>query len=250
MPDKPLRDVNDFRAYFEERRAAIERRMAEAGFPVKIVPGTGGMRSAAQQAAIFQRGRTPGTGAIATGLDGVTKISHHQAGTGVDYMFVGKPNYPLLGKISKQEGMTWGGDWRELDGKPFSDPAHVQLGANLPGTSPGDHPVPLEPTHIHSQPDLHVVASTPIPEWSSKRFPPLHPPTSQVEAAATQAQFDKEVAGQQVVRRAPAPVVGSRLSRVTGGFPSTVDFSDNQKLTLDGDPITGLRVISSVPIPR
>ena len=75
--------------------------------------------------------------------DGTNVESKHQSGEGADLWFVdksGKPFAPkasdplwdVLGRIAKEEGLVWGGDWKGTPGKSVGrDPAHVQLGREL-----------------------------------------------------------------------------------------------------------------------
>lgn len=111
---------------FTQRLARVMQRMREAGYPVTV---TSRLRTTAEQQRLYAKGRTSG-GSIVTELDGVTKRSHHQRGTGADLAFLvkGQPSYgeqhpwTLLGKIAKEEGLIWGGDWTTLVDRP-----HVEL---------------------------------------------------------------------------------------------------------------------------
>lgn len=98
--------------------------MEALGFPMMI---TAGVRSAAQQKALWDQGRSK-PGPIVTYLDGVKKKSNHQAkedglGYAVDAVFLvdGKPSWDLqlpwsaYGAAAKALGLVWGGDWKMRD---------------------------------------------------------------------------------------------------------------------------------------
>jgi peptidoglycan L-alanyl-D-glutamate endopeptidase CwlK len=79
-------------------------------------------RTAEYQNQLFQKGRTT-PGKIVTNCDGFTKKSKHQLWRAVDIGIIvdGKVDwsedagYKTLGKIWKDLGGTWGGDWPSLN---------------------------------------------------------------------------------------------------------------------------------------
>ncbi len=107
---------------FQERVDRVRQRMAQLGYPVAV---TSGLRSAEEQARLFAQGRST-AGPI------VTNAPHslHQEGRAADLAFVvdGKPSYgenlpwDVLGKVAKEEGLEWGGDFKSLRDRP-----HVQM---------------------------------------------------------------------------------------------------------------------------
>lgn len=105
--------------------------MAELGFPMLV---TDGVRTAAQQQALYAQGRG-GPGKIVTHTDGVVKRSNHQLkddgfGHAVDCAFLvdGKPSWDdahpwaLYGAMAKALGLVWGGDWKSIVDRP-----HIEL---------------------------------------------------------------------------------------------------------------------------
>lgn len=127
MPDPAL----------EQKIARIRQRMAELGHPVVM---TSGQRTATEQAKLYAQGRSS-PGPVVTNA----QHSQHQEGRAADFAFLidGKPSYAegapweLLGKVAKEEGLEWGGDWKSLRDRP-----HVQL----PGsTSVPDKQMDLSP---------------------------------------------------------------------------------------------------------
>lgn len=101
--------------------------MAAAGFPVVV---TAGLRTVAEQQALYAKGRTA-PGKIVTNLDGHVKRSNHQAhddgyGHAVDIAFLvaEMPSWAethpwaLLGAMGKAMGLRWGGDWSGLVDRP------------------------------------------------------------------------------------------------------------------------------------
>lgn len=108
----------------------IMQAMRELGFQMMV---TDGVRTVAQQQALYAKGRTA-PGRIVTKADGVVHRSNHQLhddglGHAVDCCFVvdGKPSWdesqpwPLYGEMVKALGLRWGGDWSTPD-RP-----HVEL---------------------------------------------------------------------------------------------------------------------------
>lgn len=111
--------------------------MDRLGYPMIV---TDGVRTAAQQKALFDQGRTK-PGKIVTYRDGVTSKSNHQPwadgfGHAVDCTFVvdldgdgdqddptwdEKRPWTLYGVIAESQGLSWGGRWHSPD-KP-----HVEL---------------------------------------------------------------------------------------------------------------------------
>lgn len=122
---------------FEERLAKVTKRMTDEGRPMKVVSRH---RTREQQAALYAQGRTA-PGYIVTDASGEPgRESHHQTGTAADSFFPNRKLYDRYGAIAKEEGLTWGGDWRKDPKDPKSrlgpDPAHIQLGQYPPGRKP------------------------------------------------------------------------------------------------------------------
>ena len=95
---------------------------------------TDGLRSEAQQQALYAQGRTA-PGDIVTNADGVTHKSNHQAhadgfGHAVDCAFLMNGAFSwddtlpwtLYGAMAKALGLVWGGDWHAIVDRP-----HVEL---------------------------------------------------------------------------------------------------------------------------
>ena len=91
--------------------------MRQAGHPMRI---TDGYRTVAQQAALFQQGRTT-PGPKVTRCDGVRYPSPHQSGRAVDCCFAGDHPYSeahpwaLYGEKVRAEGLVWGGHFGTPD---------------------------------------------------------------------------------------------------------------------------------------
>lgn len=103
--------------------------MLALGFPMKI---TAGVRTTAQQQALYAKGRTT-PGRIVTNADGVIHKSNHQPhadgyGHAVDCAFQGPDPFgetqpwAAYGACAKAVGLEWGGDFTTLHDRP-----HVQL---------------------------------------------------------------------------------------------------------------------------
>lgn len=109
---------------------SIQRAMAALGFPMMV---TDGVRTAAQQATLYAKGRTE-PGAIVTYNDGIVKKSNHQKkadgyGHAVDLTFLvdGKPSWAeahpwrLYGAMVRAMGCRWGGDFTTFSDKPHME---------------------------------------------------------------------------------------------------------------------------------
>lgn len=105
--------------------------MAAIGHPMLV---TDGVRTQAEQAALYAKGRTA-PGAIVTNADGLLKKSNHQPhddgwGHAVDCCFLvdGKPSWAhelpwdAYGHLALALGLTWGGTWTGLVDRP-----HIEL---------------------------------------------------------------------------------------------------------------------------
>lgn len=105
--------------------------MAAIGFPMIV---TAGVRSDAEQAALYAQGRTA-PGSIVTEDDGIVHRSNHQVhadgfGHAVDCAFAvnGEPSWDpslpwtLYGNIAMKLGLHWGGTWTTPHDLP-----HVEL---------------------------------------------------------------------------------------------------------------------------
>jgi hypothetical protein len=104
--------------------AKVRQRMADLGHPIDVVSSR---RSADEQQRLYEQGRER-PGRVVTNADGTITISRHQTGEAADLAFVkdGKRTFvgpwDLLGKIAKEEGLEWGGDWDTPRDRP-----HVEL---------------------------------------------------------------------------------------------------------------------------
>lgn len=103
--------------------------MSALGFPMKV---TSGVRTVAQQQALYARGRTT-PGRIVTNADGIQKRSNHQPhpdgyGHAADCAFAGPDPFgeaqpwAAYGACARAVGLVWGGDWTT-----FRDRPHVEL---------------------------------------------------------------------------------------------------------------------------
>lgn len=101
--------------------------MKALGFEMMV---TDGLRTTAQQKALYAQGRTT-PGHIVTYADGDMRKSKHQTGHAVDCCFVvgGSPSWAesnpwaLYGAMARALGLMWGGDWDA----PKTDRPHVEL---------------------------------------------------------------------------------------------------------------------------
>jgi peptidoglycan LD-endopeptidase CwlK len=96
----------------------------EQGIHVKIICGA---RTREEQDAIYAQGRTK-PGPVVTKAKGGTSM--HETGVAFDVgifsrngkkYFGESPDYEKVGKIGRDLGLDWGGDW-----KVFTDPPHFQ----------------------------------------------------------------------------------------------------------------------------
>ena len=93
--------------------------MAKRGYPVKVISKN---RTASEQARLYAQGRTT-PGPVITELPGTPgRESKHQTGNAADLWFTGKQSWALLGRVVRQAGLEWGGDWKSLVDRP-----HVQM---------------------------------------------------------------------------------------------------------------------------
>jgi peptidoglycan LD-endopeptidase CwlK len=98
---------------------AVLKRMEDLGHPMMV---TDGFRTTEQQQKLFAQGRSS-PGKIVTHADGIKVKSNHQSGRAVDCCFLieGKPSWDerlpwsLYGRIAKEHGLQWGGDWKRPD---------------------------------------------------------------------------------------------------------------------------------------
>ena len=109
-------------------------RLEEAGHDIII---TDGVRTAAQQAALYAQGRTS-PGKIVTNCDGVHKLSNHQAkGDGLGYAvdvawrvegrITWEGPWDYLGQVAEECGLSWGGRW-----STFPDRPHLEWHPTVP----------------------------------------------------------------------------------------------------------------------
>jgi len=83
-------------------------------------------RSIDEQKVLYAQGRTT-PGQIITYVDGVNKLSNHnyRPARAMDFavMVAGKitwdeAEYKIVGKLAKEHGLAWGGDWKTLKDYP------------------------------------------------------------------------------------------------------------------------------------
>ena len=115
----------------KQRVTAVIAALADRGLEVVI---TQGVRSAAQQRALYAQGRTR-PGKIVTNCDGVVKVSNHQPkddgyGYAVDLAWRGSQGditwegpWDTLGLMAEAYGLRWGGRWKTT----FPDRPHLEL---------------------------------------------------------------------------------------------------------------------------
>jgi hypothetical protein len=233
----------DPRAFFDERLQKVIQRMAAEGHRVKVVSRN---RTAAQQAEIFKKGKATTT------LDGTEKRSHHQEGTGADFAFEGadgtpdfdtrgpnKARWDRLGQIAEEEGLTWGGRWKE----PY-DPGHLQLGGNLPGTTIGSKPVPrgtqaagfqTGPVTVTGPPAAPVVAAGATHGATPVKPKPLTP--------EVERQFASDFAARNPQGYTPPPGVAGGVVPPAGA----VTPPPAEELVLDASALTPLMPTSADP---
>jgi len=116
---------------FDQKFETVRAKLREAtGIDIKAISK---VRTEEQQKKLYAQGRGKGDKRpIITELDGTTKKSKHQTGEAADIAFVDKrgktikPNDKLwntFGRLAREEGLIWGGDWKSL-----VDKGHIQLG--------------------------------------------------------------------------------------------------------------------------
>lgn len=99
--------------------------MQKNGTPMRI---TSGVRTAAEQALLYGKGRNGRPGPIVTNCDGLHTKSQHQLGRAVDCCFVGSDPFGesqpwgKYGDECRRQGLIWGGDWRgKLVDRPHAE---------------------------------------------------------------------------------------------------------------------------------
>lgn len=106
---------------FRTKLEIFEKRLLESGIRVKLVSG---YRSFEEQNRLYALGRTK-PGRIVTKARG--GYSWHNFGLAADYAFISGGQltwngpWKLFGRIARECGLEWGGDWRK-----FPDRPHVQ----------------------------------------------------------------------------------------------------------------------------
>ena len=106
---------------FRTKLGIFEKRLLESGIRVKLVSG---YRSIEEQNRLYALGRTK-PGRIVTKARG--GHSWHNFGLAADYAFISGGQltwdgpWKLFGRIARECGLEWGGDWRK-----FPDRPHVQ----------------------------------------------------------------------------------------------------------------------------
>jgi len=106
---------------FRPKLDAFERRLREVGIRVKLVCGC---RSIEEQNRLYALGRTKPGRRVTNARGG---YSWHNFGLAADYAFVvgGQLTWSgpwnIFGRIARECGLEWGGDWKKFPDKP-----HVQ----------------------------------------------------------------------------------------------------------------------------
>lgn len=111
------------RLVLDRSREAIDR--ALPGWTYHL---TSGIRTQAEQAAIYRQGRTD-PGLVVTQVDGITQTSAHQDGRAVDAVAVDPAGdaswnaevYAWWGDAAEAAGLVWGGRWS------WPDRPHVEV---------------------------------------------------------------------------------------------------------------------------
>lgn len=113
----------------DKAREFINRVEKETGIKLRV---TSGIRTYAQQDALYAQGRTK-SGAIVTNAKGGQ--SNHNFGTAIDVIPIvnGQPDWNTkdwakISQIGKSVGFNWGGDWTGLVDKPHFE---MQFGNTL-----------------------------------------------------------------------------------------------------------------------
>lgn len=131
MTDRDRARLQAVHPVLAERMARVLAAMEALGHPMTV---TCGLRSQAEQARLYQQGRTT-PGAIVTHADGVKVPSRHQSGRAVDCAFMvdNAPSWrddlpwKAYGYAGIAVGLTWGGLWRGLGDRP-----HLELPQEIP----------------------------------------------------------------------------------------------------------------------
>ena len=116
-----MRAYQGLDAEFRAKLTEFERRLEAAGIRVKL---TCGFRSIEEQNRLYVRGRTA-PGRVVTNARGGS--SWHNYGLAADYAFVVGGQFTwsgpwrVFGRIARECGLEWGGDWSK-----FPDRPHIQ----------------------------------------------------------------------------------------------------------------------------
>lgn len=121
-----MRDVTQLHPDLQKKIRELYNKCEKAGLKIGISEC---LRSTAEQDALYAQGRTK-PGKIVTNAKGSTYSSMHQWGVAFDfYRNDGKGAYNTsgkffdkVGKLGKECGLEWGGDWKSIVDKP-----HFQL---------------------------------------------------------------------------------------------------------------------------
>lgn len=121
-----MRDVSQLHPDLQAKISTLKAKCAKAGLKIGISEC---LRSTEEQDELYAQGRTK-PGKIVTNAKGSTYSSMHQWGVAFDfYRNDGKGAYNTsggffdkVGKLGKECGLEWGGDWKSIVDKP-----HFQL---------------------------------------------------------------------------------------------------------------------------
>ena len=115
------------------RVARVLERLATSGHQCVAYSGR---RTLQQQQILYAQGRTR-PGPIVTNCDGIKRVSPHQDGRAVDcawwerrgddaWVLVWDGPWGLYGELAEEEGLTWGGRFKDSKGRPWPDRPHVE----------------------------------------------------------------------------------------------------------------------------
>lgn len=130
VPESATRRLVGVHPELASRIIKVLAAMSTAGHPMMV---TDGLRTEAQQRALYAKGRTA-PGPKVTNADGTIKKSNHQAkadgyGHAVDCAFLvdGRPSWDirlpwkLYGALVVGQGLVWGGNWKSLVDLPHAE---------------------------------------------------------------------------------------------------------------------------------
>lgn len=111
----------------QERARQLVRNAAAKGIEIKIISG---LRTYDEQDALFAKGRTS-PGSKVTNAQGGQSWHNHGCAFDFGVFEDGKyiedgPQYKAVGKLGKELGFEWGGDWKTINDEPHFQDANGQ----------------------------------------------------------------------------------------------------------------------------